>query len=345
VGDGDERRETRDGDERRETGDERRETGDERRVVLFVLAAHRGGRDSMLLGLRWPVGALQGLDVHYEYNFWVEAGAVAVVIFVTCLAALGAWRLFFGKKILWRDAGNAFRRPWKKKVGGDETGFRFADESVSAGNKLVELAWFGLLVSFVGGVAMIAGSAIAGILVYRVIGVDGDVFGLLLYVGLFGGIVLPFALFLVAGIFFGSWFGGQSLSRYGFLVSIPFAAWFFVGLFVCDDVFWFTDSGVAVGPAIASLLGDAHVEVSLEPLLPGWVYWAVMALFVGGWLLLGGRRRVLPWQTSGGLLGAVASGESASEGSASEESVLEVSEAEESGLVESLPKEGDGGVL
>jgi hypothetical protein len=163
-------------------------------------------------------------------------------------------------------------------AGTHDRGFRFSDERIKKAE--IALGFIGDIVVtliIMGAVVMI-GSAIVGMVINGADAPDVGIFGPLTFIGMFGGIALPVLVFAVGGIFYAAWFGGQAISKYGWVVSMPFAVWFFAGLVICNV--WGIDS------ALEGLLDMLDIVVDVPQLLPWWAYVVGLAVFVGAWFVL-----------------------------------------------------------
>jgi len=155
--------------------------------------------------------------------------------------------------------------------------FRYSESKINAGNRVAAFAGMVAVVWVVTGAALMFSSLGAfGFMCFAAPKSSG-IFEKLMYIGMIGGIAAPVILLAVVGIGVGSVFGGQSLSKYGFVVSVPFAIWFWAGILLCNV-------GHA-GDATENLLSRIGTDVSL-PHWPAQVYWVVMAMLVFGWFAL-----------------------------------------------------------
>jgi len=250
-----------------------------------------GYRDHMRLSVRLPASMPYNTEVRYESDLWKEPAGVGVVAVLTLLTFVMMWRFKFLDKEGWkwyeiREIIADFRQPAKE--GEKEQGLRFSDKNINSAEELIGLAGAMTAVWIITGAVLMLSSLITALTIYGFAATDVGIFEYLAYGGMLGGIGAPFFLYAVLGIFISSWYGGQSLSKYGFLVAIPFAVWFFAGLVVCDGVL---PNHQALGPTIASLLREVGIRISLEPLLPGWAYWVVMAVFITAFFLMGFARK------------------------------------------------------
>ncbi|MCL1792072.1 MAG: hypothetical protein FWG40_12175 [Peptococcaceae bacterium] len=229
-----------------------------------------GHRDRLRLSLSFSAETSFNTEGIPKNALWKILTGIGIVAFLTLLTLRVAWRLFQGSDEM-RNFIASYRARKKGK------------QNISVANALVRLAGTVVFAWLFGGIAMLASSAIIGMIISFGPAGDPGLFMILAYVGMLGGVAAPFFLFVILGIAFGAIYGGQTLNKYGFLISIPTVIWIFAGLLVCDRVFTYADP---VGPLIASILGDFGFHISLEPIFPGWVYWAVMAVLISGWLIL-----------------------------------------------------------
>lgn len=202
--------------------------------------------------------------------------AFAIIAAVVVAVVVTLFTPFLRRRILGRIL-NEWRRSAHR--GSHRMGYRYSDQHVEAGNALARYAGAIVVIWMIAGAVLMFGSIIVGLIVSGAGATDWGIFGPLALIGMIGGIFAPVVLLATVGIVIAACFGAQSLSRYGWVVGLPFGLWFVGGLVVCNFR-GITDS-------INDVLSRLGIDAQVFPLLPWWVYVVVLAVLGAGFFVLG----------------------------------------------------------
>jgi len=237
------------------------------------------GNTHLGVSAHWPAGTFTHVPVvttaQSRSQQVMEASVWLLVLAITLAVALRLFAPLFLSGMLGR---RAHQSPESNGRGTHKMGFLYSDEQVESGNRLAAIA--GKVVAnwiITGAVLMVTSAIGAAVLAYHEI----DSFSVLLtltWIGMLGGIVLPFILFATVGVTIGAVHGAQSTSHHGWPLGLALGFWFVGGLYVCDFF--------GVTELTNHALDTSGVPIVLHALVPWWVYPLVMAALVAGFFQL-----------------------------------------------------------